>query len=446
MKRFDEQVAPYATQRGRDNKESAFKGAASGAGDVTVRYYSARCLAEVEPRPVHWLWQDRIACGKLNLIAGHPGRGKSTLTLHMAALVSIGGTWPDGAPCPAGNVIFITCEDDAADTLVPRLLAAGSDSSRCHLLDTVTNGKGGWRPFNLRSDVAVLDQLARDIGGVSLVIIDPISAYLDGIDSHSVAEVRGGLVPLQQFAEHSGAAIVLVTHFNKGTPDGSAMSRVAGSGAFVAVCRSAWAVDRDPEQPTGRRRVFAPMKNNIGDDRTGFMFELEPFEIGEGIRGSRVRFLPGTVSISADELVRSQTRSTSRSSAKGKAMAFLAQLLSSGPLPPADIEAATKAAGHSWRTVQRAKEALDIQSLKRRGEWLWELPAVTSDHVELLDSQDCQERQDCQAAMTEAGGTLAECEAEAFKDRQGCQIVPPENFGGLGNLGNLGNLAREGTP
>ncbi|MEQ1672026.1 MAG: AAA family ATPase, partial [Hyphomicrobium sp.] len=237
--------------------------------------YSSRCLADIEPLPVNWLWPMRMALGKLNLIAGHPGRGKSTLSLHMAALVSTGGEWPDGTQCPQGNVAFITCEDDPADTLVPRLLAANADLSRCHLLDAVDDEKGGERPFNLKTDVAKIEELARDKGGLSLIIIDPISAYLNGIDSHNVAEVRSALVPLQQMAERLAAAVVIVSHFNKGTPDGSALSRVAGSGAFVAVCRSAWAVERDPEHPEGGRRILAPMKNNIGDDRTGFAFIVE---------------------------------------------------------------------------------------------------------------------------------------------------------------------------
>jgi putative DNA primase/helicase len=202
--------------------------------------------------------QNRIARGKLNLIVGHPGRGKSQLSLFMAALVSTGGLWPDGTPCDRGSVVLITCEDDMADTVVPRLVALGADRSRCHSLDGRRDETGRSRPFSLKDSATVLVDLARDISDLALVIIDPVSAYLDRIDSHNAAEMRGGLLPLQEFAARSGAAVVLVSHFSKGTPDGTAMSRVAGSGALVAVCRSAWLVERCPEDAAGHTRVLAP--------------------------------------------------------------------------------------------------------------------------------------------------------------------------------------------
>ena len=253
-----------------------------------------------------------------------------------------------------------------------------------------------------------------------------------------VAEVRGGLVPLQQFADRTSAAIILVSHFNKGTPDGSAMSRVAGSGAFVAVCRSAWAVDRDPDQPTGSRRILAPMKNNIGDDRTGFAFELEPFKLGNGIGGSRVRFLPGTVSISADELVRSQAPSNSRSSALSEATAFLAQLLAAGKLRQAEIEEAAKEAGHHGRTLQRAKRSLRIKSRKEPDGWWWELPEKHLLQSGLFDDQErqgCQERQD--GSEPNSGDLGSPHAPERNGANQGCQLSLPGTVGNLGNLGDL---------
>lgn len=110
-----------------------------------------------------------------------------------------------------------------------------------------------------------------------MVIIDPISAYLDGVDSHKTTDVRGALVPLQVTADQLGAAVLMVSHFNKGTPDSTAMSRVAGSGAFVAVCRSAWLVERNPQDATGNRHVHQRrMKNNIGDDKTSIHLRDKP--------------------------------------------------------------------------------------------------------------------------------------------------------------------------
>lgn len=416
---------------GEQAVEVAIEAAASIASETSSRSYSSRCLADIEAKPVRWLWPKRIALGKLNLLAGHPGRGKSTLTLYIAALVSNGGGWPDGSQCPLGNVLFITCEDDPADTLVPRLQAIGADLSRCHLLEAIHDHENGKeRPFNLKTDVSRVEDLARDKGGLALIVIDPISAYLNGIDSHNVAEVRGALVPLQQLAERLGAAVIMVSHFNKGTPDGSAMSRVSGSGAFVAVCRSAWIVERDPECSDGNRRIFAPMKNNIGDDRTGFAFVVEQCDLGDDIEGSRVQFASGSVLISADELVRGQTSTPVKQSAKSRAFDFLSELLTGGPMPEAEIERAAKTAGHKFRTVQRAKADLKVHSRKRDNAWWWELPEkhMGSGLFEVQGRQDCQ---DCQQFPASEVGK------HEVAIQQDCQNAPVT---GVGNLGGVGSL------
>lgn len=345
--------------------------------------YVARRLSEVVPQPVRWLWKGMFARGKLNLIAGQPGRGKSQLALHFAATVSTGGRWPDGSPCEQGSVIIITCEDEAADTIVPRLMALGADLKACHILDGSRQDDGGTRPFGLKSGIEALEMLAADKERLALVIIDPVSAYLDGSDSHKNADVRAALLPLQALAELSSAAVLLVSHLNKGTTDVTAMARVSGSGAFVAVCRSAWLVDRDPVDSGGKRRILAPMKNNIGNDETGFAFDVEPAVIGEGISTSRVRFIPGTLNITADALLKSQVAATGRSSALEEAMAFLREWLNAGPVAATAIRAAADQAGHRWRTVEKAKKKLGVRSSKTPDGWVWRLPepAAAGDHL-----------------------------------------------------------------
>ena len=139
--------------------------------------YVSRCLADVAPEPIEWLWPRRFARGKANLIAGQPGLGKTQTAVYMAARVSVGGEWPDGTRCPRGSVILICCEDDAADTIVPRLIAVGADLSGFIFLIGSLKNRAEDAPsqqlFNLAHDVPSLASLVSKIGDVALIVIDP---------------------------------------------------------------------------------------------------------------------------------------------------------------------------------------------------------------------------------------------------------------------------------
>jgi hypothetical protein len=271
--------------------------------------YLSRRLSTISPVHVRWIWRKRIPRGKISLLAGQPGRGKSQLTCNMAATVSTGGTWPDGTPCDLGSVIIVQAEDDVADTIRPRLEAAGADLKRVYTLDAVRlkdrEGNQTIEPFaSLKRDLVALEDLINDVGDVALIIVDPISSHPGETDCHKNAEVRALLTPLKERAERTGAAIVIVTHLNKGGGDANAMARVTGSGAFVAAARSVWLFENDPADQEGLRRILTPLKNNVGDDRTGFAFKIESVTLpNSNIETSRIVFEPGTVSISAGELL-----------------------------------------------------------------------------------------------------------------------------------------------
>jgi putative DNA primase/helicase len=138
----------------------------------------SRCAAEIEPKRIDFLWPGRLARGKHTAIAGEPGGGKSQLSVYVAATISRGGEWPCGeGRAPIGNVIIFNAEDGADDTVVPRLIAAGADRTRVHIVNAVLQEDGkGRRTFNLQADLALLEQEIANIGNVALVIIDPISS------------------------------------------------------------------------------------------------------------------------------------------------------------------------------------------------------------------------------------------------------------------------------
>jgi putative DNA primase/helicase len=160
-----------------------------------------QCAADVTPQPVEWLWPGRFALGKLTLIAGEAGLGKSQLSIAMVAAVTTGSEWPcrEGR-APQGSVVILSAEDGAADTVVPRLMAAGADRERVEIVSAVHDEKSR-RSFDLSADLALLENKISEIGDVKLIIIDPISSYLGPkVDSHVNAAVRGVLEPVTEMA------------------------------------------------------------------------------------------------------------------------------------------------------------------------------------------------------------------------------------------------------
>jgi putative DNA primase/helicase len=332
-----------------------------------------RRLSDIEARPVRWLWPGRIARGKVSILAGHPGLGKSQLTANMAAIVTTGGTWPhENLRCEPGNVVFFSAEDDAEDTIRPRLEAAGANLDRVFILDAVLDEKGSRpRSFNLRVDLPRLGQMLTYIGGVALVVIDPITAYLGETDSHKNADIRALLSPLGELAARHDSSIVCISHLSKGG-GGEALMRVTGSLAFVAAARAAFLVARDPG--AANRRLFLPIKNNISRDKTGLAFNLESVVLPGSIETSRVCWHDTAVAITADEAMAPQEDPEERS-AMDEAKLFLTNLLADGPVSSKQIRADAEGAGLSWRTVQRAQKALGIDAYKggMNEGWFWML-------------------------------------------------------------------------
>ena len=338
-----------------------------------------RCVADIEARPIRWLWPGRIARGKVSMIAGNPGLGKSQVTIGMAATVSMGGLWPvDGTSCEIGNVVILSAEDEAEDTLRPRLEAAGADLSRVFVLDAVRDelvaDASILRAFNLRTDLSELGAMLTEIGGAALIVIDPVTAYLGSTDSHKNAEIRALLSPLADLATKHGAAVVCVSHFNKDV-HGEALMRVTGSLAFVAAARAAYVVTKDQESES--RRLFLPLKNNLGNDQTGLAFTVEETQIESAagtIKTSRVMWEAGTVTITATDAMRPQVNEEERGELD-EAKDFLTGLLADGPISSKQIRADAEGAGHSWITIRRAQQALGIVAFKvgMKEGWSWRL-------------------------------------------------------------------------
>ncbi len=226
-----------------------------------------RCFKDIEPREVKWLWPQVFPLGKVSMLVGDPGLGKSLITIDLAARLSVEGKLP-GAYGPIGSSIFLTSEDDEGDTLRPRLDVAGADVSRIHIIQMAV-GNGVERMFNLSMDLEALEEVIKSTGSI-LVVIDPVSAYLGGSDSNNNADVRSVLGPLSVVARRRGCAVITINHFRKSS--GPAVQKSAMSMAFSAHARAVWGVARLREDPPNR--VFVPIKSNLGLDAEGWKYQI----------------------------------------------------------------------------------------------------------------------------------------------------------------------------
>jgi putative DNA primase/helicase len=321
-------------------------------------------MVEVASVPVEWLWEARLPRGKLAVVAGDPGLGKSYLTLKMAAIISNGGDWPDGSRATVANVLMVSAEDDAGDTIRPRLDRLGADASRITLIEGVLmDGAEPAEPFSLKMHVDLLREAIVE-KDAALVIIDPLNAFLGGVDSHKAAEVRGVLSPLAYVAGTTHAAVLAVHHLNKGT-SANALYRASGSLDFVAAARIVHGVAADPE--VEGRRVFVPVKCNIAAMPEGLGFRI-------GDDGVTFDDLPVTL----DAAAAFTTRSVDHEERSEREMAkdFLRDVLADGPVAVTAVNKAAKGNGFSERTVRRASGDLHVVKTPSgyQGAWRWSLP------------------------------------------------------------------------
>ncbi|OBE98986.1 AAA family ATPase [Mycobacterium sp. 852002-10029_SCH5224772] len=249
-------------------------------------------LADVEPERVAWLWPGRIPVGKLVTLDGDPGLGKSTLALAIAATVTRGGRWPDGAICAyPGAVLLMSAEDGLADTVRPRCDAADADVSQVHSIEGVPivdeDGERTLRPPNLADIAAIEDAITRT--GARLLVIDVVMAYLPtGTDSHKDQDIRRVLSRLAAIADRTGCTILLLRHLNK-AKGGDPLYRGGGSIGIVGAARAGMLVAPDPDDP--ERRVLAAVKSNLGPAPESLAYRL----VAAGDHGvARVQWEGGT--------------------------------------------------------------------------------------------------------------------------------------------------------
>ncbi|MGH3798043.1 MAG: AAA family ATPase [Pseudonocardiaceae bacterium] len=332
-------------------------------------------LADVSAERVGWLWPGRLPAGKLVTLDGDPGLGKSTLAITFAAHVSTGSAWPDHSSCPLGAVVVLSAEDGMADTIRPRLDAAGGDPTRVHCLTSVRtvteDGEIITRPPTLADVAQIREAIERT--GARLLIVDVLMAYLPNkTDSHRDQDVRAVLHRVAEVGEATGCTVLLLRHLNK-SGAGPAMYRGGGSIGIVGAARAGYVVAPDPDDETGSVLVLACVKANLALEPPSLTYRLE------SAPGSHVaRVVWGEASQhSAADLLRSGDPQEDRTE-RDDAAAFILDYLTEhgGSALARDVQTAGRKHNYSKTTMHRAADRLRVRKRKdgMRGPWYWDHP------------------------------------------------------------------------
>jgi hypothetical protein len=335
--------------------------------------------SDVRPEHVSFLWPGRLAAGKFTMVDGDPGLGKSTCTLDIAARITRG--WPlpgcEGNSEPRG-VVLMSAEDGMADTIVPRLRAAGADLGRVFILRGIKGADGEEDPVTIPDGIPTIEQAIVTMDA-ALLIIDPLMAYFGtDVNPHRDSDVRRALAPLARILERTGCAALLVRHLTKAEAI-NALYRGGGSIGIIGAARFGLLVAKDPEDDEAR--ILAPTKCNIGPEPPALRYRLESTP---GSDAARVIWDAEPVTINASELL-AAADDASRSE-RDEARDWMKDFLAGSAKPAHDVLKAGRIAGFTDITLRRAKKALGVVSTKSgfgcEGKWAWSLPdhELASDH------------------------------------------------------------------
>jgi len=326
-------------------------------------------MDEVQSEPVSWLWEPYIPSGKITIVQGDPGDGKTTLMLAVSAAVTNGNFLPGSGDCTApANVIYQTAEDGISDTIKPRLEQLGADCSRIHVID---ESEQSLSLADERIEQAIIKTNAK------LLIIDPIQAYLGGADMHSAKGMRPLMKSLGAAAGRNDCAVVIIGHLNKRNFGTKAQYRGLGSIDIYAAARSVLTVVRIGTAPN--MRVVVQNKSNLAPPGISVAFTLDP------IGGFSWH---GEFDMNADDMFNNNPNRTSRFD---EAKLFIQTILANGAVEATKIMEMAEEQGISIKTLNRAKSVLGVNSVKRNGQWYWEMPLETHFTGCDEDSQDAQD-------------------------------------------------------
>jgi hypothetical protein len=324
----------------------------------------ARCMADVAVQAVRFLWAPYLPVGKLTLLEGDPGQGKSWLAAAIAAAGSRGRGLPGLPSFPPFRTLFLTAEDGLQDTLRPRLDALGADCAAIFACEQPLS-------LDLEVDLAALGQMLAACAA-RLVVIDPLVAFLGrSTDIYRANEVRSVLAPLVKLAEQHDCAIVAIRHLNKAKA-GRTIYAGQGSIDFTAAARSVLLAGSAADDPAAHALVH--IKSNIAAQGAAVAYRLVP-----------AFTWCGATRLTADDLL-AASAPADEASAEDDARFFLRTTLAGAePIPARVVIHAARDAGISQRTLKRAKRREGIRTTRHGfgagSTWLWSLPEAEVSQV-----------------------------------------------------------------
>lgn len=333
-------------------------------------------MQDVEATAIKWLWAGWLPLGKMTILAGAGGCGKTNISLALIATITSGGVFPDGMQCEnSGEVLIYSTEDDPSDTLKPRLIANGANLCKVSFIAGRTNKDGKLESFDPAKDFPKIEQYIIENPDLKLLMIDPIISAVSG-DMNKANDVRRSLKPLVDLANQYGFAILGITHFAKGSANNNPADRILGSQAFSALARMAWtAVYRESEGD----HILVRAKSNISTLEGGIRYQLESVIIADEIEATKTVWLGKVEGYARGLLNSAELDAGDHNSAIDIAKDFLIELLSGvDKLPAKEVKNQAKNAGLSIASLRRAQERLNIKPFRVCGEkeWFWSLPKI----------------------------------------------------------------------
>lgn len=307
-------------------------------------------MEDIKCENVEWLWYPFVPYGKITIIQGDPGEGKTTLVLQMIAKLTKGESIINGETKESINVIYQTAEDGLSDTIKPRLVAANADCSKVLVID---DKETPLTMLDVRLEKAIAETGAR------LVVLDPIQGFLGAdVDMHRANEIRPVMKHIAEIAEKYRCAIILVGHMNKNS-NGKSSYRGLGSIDFQAAARSVLIVGRVKGEP--EVRVVCHVKSSLAPEGKSIAFRLDKKEGFQWI---------GEYDVSVDDLLAADNRGQKVREAKE----FLKEILKSGSMTQKEISEEAENHGIKNKTLWNAKSDLKVESVKIGNQWFWMLP------------------------------------------------------------------------